>query len=440
MYAMKFYFTLFNLFCFGILYTSSFAQNPSVEEININKEIPGSTYKFSFVHISDLHIGEGIADYGTPGFYNDTMPTSDSSNPAIRLQKAVDWINAHELDKNIKFVLISGDLTGSAEKSEFEMCKKILDNLNMPYVPVIGNHDIWPYIKYQVEAPYAYGDSVMNEVFESRYNANKLFFTNWDDGERLTRTFNPETGLEHYLQNFSFEYDGFIFYGLDFNPRYHVNKAEPGIGPEAQLMDWTNGTFRWLSNKLATNPNKKNKNVFFFSHHPATDNLLFVLSGFVFDFDEYNKLITMLTPYKPNLALWLAGHIHIDYDYLLTNGIMRVRGIAANKDATNGKFEIINVYAAPETTTAIIQKSNPTLHIFPNPNNGKFSVSAEVFSPKSTLRLYDVVGNLIFEKPIQSYLSKEEQYTFDFSSLPKGSYLLNISDAKLTYSEHLVLQ
>lgn len=411
-----------------------------MQEFDMNKNLPGATYKFSFVHISDVHIGEDTPDYGTPGFFNDTMPDFDTMFPAVRLRQAVKWINYHEQDKNIKFVVVSGDLTGSAEKSEFQTCKKIMDGLNMPYVPIIGNHDIWPYVRYQNEAPYACGDSVMGEVFADTYDKAKLFFDNWNDGERLTRTFNPEDSLEHYLQNFSFEYNGFIFYGLDFNPRYHVKKAEPGIGPEAQLMDWPGGTFQWLKNELANNPRKKYHNISFISHHPATNEILIQLSNFVFDAAEYDKIIQGLTPYKENLSLWMTGHIHVDYGYDLVNKVMYVRGVGANKDHDSAYFEIINVYEAEKPTGIIESTDNKNFNLFPNPNNGKFIVSQELFDPKAILSLYDVVGNNIYEKPISSFSTNPETYQFDFSFLPKGSYYLVLSDKEHTYSKRFVMQ
>ena len=429
----------FLLFFFGIK-AASFSQTTAMSVYNLNKNLPGAVYKFSFVHISDVHIGEDTPDYGTPGFFNDTMPAIDTTYPAVRLRQAVKWINYHELDKNIKFVVISGDLTGSAEKSEFQMCKKIMDGLNVPYVPVIGNHDIWPYVRYQTEAPYANGDSIMGEVFADVYDKDKLFFEKWNDGERLTRTYDPEDNIEHYLQNFSFEYKGFIFYGLDFNPRYHVGSAAPGIGPEAQLMDWTGGTFQWLKNELATNPDKKNHNVCFISHHPATDNILVQLSNFVFDAAEYDKIIHTLTPYKSNLGVWLTGHIHVDYEYALVNYAMIVKGIAANKDYDSARFEIINVYEVPNLT-GIEELTNPKqFNLFPNPNNGKFIVSEELFDPKSNLKLYDVIGNMIYERPIKTFSSGNEMYEFDFSYLPKGSYYLVLSGEDRIYSKRLIIQ
>ncbi len=410
-------------------------------EFNLNKNLPGAQYKFSFVHITDTHIGEGIGDYGTRGYFNDTMPETDDSKPARSLREAVKWINFHQADKNIKFVLVSGDMTGSGEKSEFQMFKQIMSGLNVPYVPLIGNHDIWPYVRYNTEAPYACGDSVINEVFDDVFERDRLFFDHWNDGTRLTRTYNPETQLDHYLQNFSFEYDGFVFYGLDFNPRYHVNKAEPGIGPEAQLMDWDGGTYRWLKNDLAINPNKKNHNVCFFSHHPATDNILVILSNFVFDVDEYNKLVGMLTPYKDNLGLWMTGHIHIDYDYPLVNNVMRIRGMAANKDSDSSYFEIVNVYEAPVTTSVRNNISGKNeLQLFPNPNQGKFTVAEELFDGNMQLQIFDAMGSLVYDKPMSSFLTENERYEFDFSFLAKGIYSLVLSGKEETRTQRFVIQ
>jgi len=416
------------------------AQTVTMPEFNLNKNLPGAQYKFSFVHITDTHIGEGFSDYGTTGFYNDTMPVIDSSKPARALQEAVKWINFHEQDKNIKFVLVSGDLTGSAEKSEFLKFKEIMNGLNVPYIPVIGNHDVWPYVRFQNEAPYATGDSIMNEVFADVYDRGKSFFDNWNDGTRLSKTYNPETQRSSYLQNFSFEYDHFIFYGLDFNPRYHVNKAEPGIGPEAQLMDWNGGTFRWLKNELANNPNKKNHNVCFFSHHPATDNILVILSNFVFDAAEYNILWNGLSPYKNNLGLWMAGHIHIDYDYPLINNVMQIRGMAANKDFDSAHFEIVNVYEVPTITGILENKQKNEFHLFPNPNDGKFEVALELFSKDAIVNLHDIIGNLIYSKPVSSFSINSEYAIFDFSYLPNGSYLLTLSDEDRSTTQKFVIR
>lgn len=415
------------------------AQTNSMPEYDLNKNYPGSQYKFSFVQLSDIHIGEGFGDYGTSGYFNDTIPVVDTSDPANDLRAAIRWINENKMNKNLKFVVISGDLTGSAEKSEFQMCKNLLNTLEIPYVPIIGNHDIWPYVRYQDEAPYACGDSVMNEIFDDVYTQNASFFSNWNDGSRLQRTYNPETQREHYLQNFSFEYDNFIFYGLDFNPRYHVNKAEPGIGPEAQLMDWNGGTFQWLKNELTNNPRKGNKNICFISHHPATDNILFILSGFVFDANEYIKMMDMLTPFKQHLGLWMAGHIHIDFNYPLVNNIMPVIGIAANKDFDSAHFRIVNVYEIPTATAIRTNVNSSKLRVFPNPSNGLFHVSGIALSNTATIQIFDVLGQSVYSKNRNEMNMQENEYSIDISMLPKGVYLLHVNDGASEYFQQLIL-
>lgn len=418
------------IFYFLFFTFSGFAQSISMPEFNLNKSIPGAAYAFSFVHITDVHVGEDYNqngnDYGGNGFDNDTVPYSDNSQPVRALKNAVTWINANAALKNIKFVIVSGDLTGSAEKSEMIHCRDILNKLQIPYVPIIGNHDIWPYVRYNYEALYAYGDSVWNEVFDSVFTANKLFFENWDDGTRLQRTYDPEDSLEHYFQNFSFEYDGFVFYGLDFNPRYHVHKAEPGIGPEAQLMDWNGGTFRWLKQQLASNTHLGNENTILIAHHPITDNLIMIASGFVFERDEYDKMVSMLAPYKNNLALWLSGHIHFDTDYYLSN-ILRVRTMAANKDFAQSRFEVVNVYQTQQVT-GLKENKQLELQCYPNPNHGKFELTANEIKSNAKFVLNDLNGKQILTGNLAAN-QHSVKFVFDFTEVAKGAYLLTIENA-----------
>lgn len=420
------------------------AQSSWKPEIHLNGDVPGATYKFSFVHITDTHIGEGLGDYGSPGYFNDTPPLVDNSKPAKRLQEAVNWINLNRVAKNIKFVIASGDLTDSGEKSEFLKFKEIMDGLEVPYVPGIGNHDVWPYVRYQDEAPYACGDSVMNEVFKDVFDRAKIFFTNWDDGTRSIRTFNPETYLEHYFHNFSFEYDGCVFYMMDFNPRYHVDKPEPGIGPEPQLMDWEGGSYRWWKHSLEQQPTKRNKNIFITSHHPPTKEFLILLAGFTFDINEYDKLTKMLEPFRQHLALWMGGHIHRNLDYILSTlsgtNIVRVREMAANKEFEDAHFQIVHVYELPNLTTTQYNSTLNGLNLSPNPNNGVFSVAQELFHASAKLRLYNVLGTQIFERQMSEFLSGSQTYQFDFSFLPKGSYYLEVADNNKNYSQRFVIQ
>jgi len=45
--------------------------------------------------------------------------------------------------ENVRFAFVTGDLTDSGEPLEFDTVRRELDALNIPYFPIIGNHDIW---------------------------------------------------------------------------------------------------------------------------------------------------------------------------------------------------------------------------------------------------------------------------------------------------------
>ena len=422
------------------------AQTKVMPEYDLNKNYPGATYKFSFIHLTDTHVGEGGGDYGTIGFYNDTMPVGDVGRPAERLRAAVNWINANYQAKNIKFVIVSGDLTDSGEKSEFQKFREIMSACKIPYVPLMGNHDAWPYVRYQFESHKADGDSVINEVFADVYDSCKHFFQSWNDGTRLTQTLNPETNDYSFLQNFYFEYDGFLFVALDFNPRYHVfkdnltHKPAPGIGPEAQLMDWDGGTFRWLEQTLQTIPDKGNHNIILYSHHPPTQEIF--ATWYAFDRSEYTKISDLLFSYKQNMGMWSAGHIHREKLYKMATvdnkDIMPVFETGANKEYDSGQLKIINVYEVPGATPVFEHASDEKMAVFPNPNTGIFYLEAETFDPGAKMVVMDAAGKLLRSEKI--YPTPFDNYRLDFSGLPKGLYYITISDKYHSHTESLVIQ
>jgi 3',5'-cyclic AMP phosphodiesterase CpdA len=193
----------FLLFCFA--FTGLNAQDdPDTLLVDYNAALPGSQWQFSFVHLTDVHIGEGAPgdDYGTPGYYDNTSP-ADAGDPLIRLRKSVYWINDHIQDLNIHFVVITGDLSESAEMSELLRCKQVLDSLEVPYIPVMGNHDTWP-LSQGIEESWPAGDSLMNAVFEDAFLSASQYFPHWDNGTRLNRVWHPDHSCYSWFQNFSF--------------------------------------------------------------------------------------------------------------------------------------------------------------------------------------------------------------------------------------------
>ena len=110
------------------------------------------TETWSFAIITDLHIGDGDSDddYGDPT-WNDDASGQDGLHSTEFLRQVVNLINSNRSKYNIAFVVVTGDLSDSAELSELHKAKEILNDLEVPWIPIIGNHDVWPYYGPQFE-------------------------------------------------------------------------------------------------------------------------------------------------------------------------------------------------------------------------------------------------------------------------------------------------
>ncbi len=416
---------LLPVFLFSLIsFNQIFAQNQTqVREFQINKKESDTEYRYTFVHLSDIHIGEGIDDYGTVGFRDDTMPQGDVGYSAESLRNAVNWINSHIESEDIRFVVITGDITGSGERSEFEKAKEIFDELEVPYVPIIGNHDVWPYVRYEFEAEYAYGDSVMNEVFKDTYLKNSQFFDYWDEGMRLTKVYSPKSKQSHNFHNFSFAYDGFVFVTVDFNPRHHVEKAEPGVGGYAVLNNFENGSYPWLLDQVENHPLKEYKNIVLLSHQPPHRDALSWYNGL--PLSDIDKLTKDLLPFRDNIAVWIAGHVHRNAEYVLSTigGGMKITDVketAANKDYEKGYLSLIRVHKVPVATSVKTANSPELIRIYPNPaqdllriNSGNLKISE--------YQITDSKGQTVSA----SYaLPHSSDIQVNISNLPDGIYQL----------------
>lgn len=82
-----------------------------------------------FIHLTDTHVvGAGLSLYG--------------GNPARRLARAVDSINAEHADA--EFVVVTGDLTHWGEPDAYDVLAGELARLVVPVRPMVGNHDDTP--------------------------------------------------------------------------------------------------------------------------------------------------------------------------------------------------------------------------------------------------------------------------------------------------------
>lgn len=322
----------------------------SVLTYRLNSDLPGTDHQFSFAQITDLHIGEGFDDYGTAG-YEDSPPPGDVGASAVALRNSVNWINANCDKRWIRFVIITGDITDSAEKSELLKAKEILDSLSVPYVPMLGNHDVWPYTA-SAGTQFPIGDRYFSEVFGSQFEKLKDLLPGWDDGTRSTPIWNGEAdsasgadvGCVSYFQNFAFDYGGYHFICSDFNTRNFAINGK-GAMPEGDLFDSSKcqGTWPWFKDHFNAYPYKASKNMLMFSHQPFSS-----ISIFNFDSMEYGT-ITGFLGFGDNRdfsGVSGGGHMHLDNEYHIFEGGRKVCPTfwtGANKDGT-GHLRVVEVW------------------------------------------------------------------------------------------------
>jgi len=296
---------------------------------------------FNFAHITDTHIGEGAAggDFGTPGFLNDTLAGNESGYAIDRLRNVVSHLNGLPQTERPAFIIHSGDLTDSGERSEFLMTRQLMDG-SFLWIPLMGNHDTWPYNRFGTEAATACGDSLMNVVYAGVFDGLRTRFA-WDDGTRTQPFTCPVTGNNAFLQNYAFSHSGIRFVFLDFNPRYHVPKEAPGIGPEAYLTDVEGGTVPFLRTQLSE-AEKLNERVVLIVHHPPVSTLV---ARFAFSRADKKRLAEILKPHSPRILGWFCGHLHRWARYGFGMAGIPVFETKAVKSAKHGAIRMVSVHA-----------------------------------------------------------------------------------------------
>lgn len=289
---------------------------------------------FSFAQITDLHVGEGRDDYGTPG-WDDAGGAEDERTAALRF--AVSSINLAIEEYDIRFVAATGDFADSGERSEMEKARDILDQLRVPYLPAIGNHDMWPYTSAE-EAPEPCGDRIFEEVFADHFETLEVLFDGFTKAP--TPTYDPACRCESHFQNYGFDYEGFHFITLDMGTREHAPFGYSGVHSESELHDFAGGTWPWFEGHLAATATPGARNTFVFLHHPpivTTAGLLDCLSP-----EETGRLEALLRSDGIRGAVWgfFAGHHHVDYAMSVYDG-QHVIVMPATKD---GAVRVVQLF------------------------------------------------------------------------------------------------
>lgn len=199
---------------------------------------------FLFALVSDTHVG--------------------SLTAAEDMERTVHDLNAQ---KNIAFVIISGDITEMGSNAQLELAKTMLDSLTKPYYIIAGNHDA------------KWSESGCTE-FARLWKADK----------------------------FTFEYDGYRFIGCSSGP--NMKMGDGHVPPE---------DLRWVDSVL-THLRNPRQPVVFVNHYPLDAGL-----------DNWYELIVMLKRCNTVAVLCGHGHANKPFSFEGIPGTMGRSNLRASK-------------------------------------------------------------------------------------------------------------
>jgi len=304
--------------------------------------LPPEGQVFSFAVIADPHASSGTGN-------------------VEELAACVDWINVHhdEEDKGIAMAFVLGDIGGSLGT----LAKAVLDDLVIPYVPVIGDNDVHWSGGGDGEDGYFSGGREFENTFGGVYDDLALDLENW--WKAPTPVWNPEIERDSYLHNFSFDHEGVHFVGLDWCTRKNNPTPENPLQTEqADLHDFAGGTWPWFTDDITQCTKDGEENIVMLSHHamhvaPIIGELPVNLGAF--DHDELDRIEGFTVGYGSYVYANIAGHYHIDlfeprpdggYEIYMTWGVheeptARMKLVRVYREES-GPFTYHHQYVLPE--------------------------------------------------------------------------------------------
>ncbi|MEO0277896.1 MAG: S-layer homology domain-containing protein [candidate division WOR-3 bacterium] len=266
----------------------------------------------SFAIVTDLHIGYGIPDYGLEGYADDLLYVGDWDEYYLtqRVRKLVDWINSNKEKYKIEFVAILGDITDTAQRSQFMKAKEILNGLAVPFFPIIGNHDVAPYVLKAGTATDArkrdstFGAGQPSSFYFRRHDIFPNSFITEQCSKLGVECVIDDVIGEHWLLNYYFDYKGVRFVFLDTSSREQIPGGTlPGV--------WWWGDLYEETKEFLKNAFLSHKDIVIFSHHPLRT---VFTSGYLWGVgdDDVDFLAEVVKDSRSNVLANFAGHTHED--------------------------------------------------------------------------------------------------------------------------------
>jgi hypothetical protein len=199
-----------------------------------------------------------------------------------RLAAAIAWINENALSQEIELVVVLGDIGWGAGLTQ---AKQLLDELDVLYVPVIGDNEI------------AAGD---DQAFDTTYQPHyQRLDEGLDDFRRSSvPVSDPQGEMNAWLQNLAFDYRGLHFFALDLC----IRGDDTIMGEFGDLHDFEGGSWPWLQAQWSALEPSRRESIILLSHIPMFLGAL--------DTEEMPKVNALLEPVGDYVYANLAGHLH----------------------------------------------------------------------------------------------------------------------------------
>jgi hypothetical protein len=240
-------------------------------------------------------------------------------------------------------------VTTSAVHAEFDRCRSILNQLQVPWLPMIGNHDIWTYNS-TYEEPVPTGDLYFGKLFADVYERVKQQLGDGFDYNNVTTVNKEHNDITSWFHNFELKLsDNVVVLALDWNSRKHAvsQLGYKGSFPGSELHMFPGGTFDWLEKKLQKLQQEKPKSIIILQHHPFRTPMF--VPEFIYSFSSHQKglIKDLLKKYITIPTYWghFAGHFHRWYtgpafDEKEWSSFMQWESAASK---TDGSFALIDV-------------------------------------------------------------------------------------------------